>query len=316
MDKKIAQREVLGANGVKLHTHTCGSGSLVLFLHGFPEFGAVWTKQLREFGRDHLAAAIDLRGYGLSDKPTEVSAYSLGKVVEDIRCVIEALSPNQPAIVVGHDWGGIIGWAFARAYPKMVERLIAINAPHPAIFARELVHNRAQRFASSHMLFFRSPGVAEKTLAAFDYALLRRMVFGRTVRPEAFSAEERNAYIESWKSPGALTGGLNYYRASENFRETRLEDWQISVPTLVLWGDADPILLTGNLRGLDLYVPNLTIHRHPTATHWVVHEEPEWVHGCIRDFIRAVPTAATKSSGKRGAAEPAITISAHSLDAA
>ena len=314
MDKKFAHREILGADGVKLHTITYGTGPLVLFLHGFPEFSATWTKQLREFGRDHLAAAIDLRGCGLSDKPAEVAAYSLSRVVEDIRHVIEALSPGQPASLVGHDWGGIIGWAFARAYPKMLERLIIINAPHPAIFARELVHNRAQRFASSYMLFFRSPGVAENILASFDYALLRRMVFGRTVSPEVFTPEERSSYLENWKRDGALTGGLNYYRASEGFRETRLEDWHISVPTLVLWGDADSILLTGNLRGLEQYVTELTIHRHPTATHWVVHEEPRWVHACIRDFMEAVP--ATKNLSKRRLAETRVELSAQRQDAA
>lgn len=285
MDKKITHREIIGAHGVKLHTLTCGTGSLILFLHGFPEFASAWTPQLREFGRDHLAAAIDLRGYGLSDKPTDVAAYSLDHVVEDIRRVIEVLSPSRPAVIVGHDWGGIVSWAFARAHPELLERLVVINGPHPAIYARELAYNTAQRFASSYMLFYRSLGVAEEVLASVDFALLRRMVFGRTNCPEAFTPELRAEYLQSWKRPGALTGALNYFRASQSFRQTRLEDWHISVPSLVLWGEADPILLTGNLRGLEEHVPGLRLHRHPTATHWIVHEEPEWVHTQIREFL-------------------------------
>lgn len=304
MDLKLTHREIVGDQGVKLHAVTCGTGPLILFLHGFPECAFAWTPQLREFGRDHLAAAIDLRGYGLSDKPSEVTEYSLSHVVEDIRCVVDALSPKRSAILVGHDWGGIAAWAFARAYPQKVDQLVAINAPHPAIFARELAQNTDQRFASSYMLFFRSPGVAEEVLAAFDFALLRRMVFGRTTRPEAFTAETRQAYLEAWKRPGALTGGLNYYRASNAFRNTRLEDWTITVPTLVLWGEADPVLLTGNLRGLETFVPNLTIHRHPTATHWLVHEEPEWIHQSIRDFTDAV--VSRKAVAKQSLAEPIL----------
>jgi len=305
MVKKINHRDVLGADGVKLHTLTAGDGRLILFLHGFPEFAAVWEPQLEDFGRDHLAAAVDLRGYGFSDKPGGVSLYSLSHLVEDIRRVVETFSPAQPAVIVGHDWGGIVAWAFARAYPQRVERLVVINAPHPAIFARELAYNTAQRFASSYMLFFRSQGVAEEVLSSFDFALLRRMVFGRTTCPEAFSPTLREAYLEAWKRPGALTGGLNYYRASQGFRDTRLENWKISVPTLVLWGEADPILLTGNLRGLDQYVVNLTLHRHPTATHWVIHEEPEWVNGSIREFIGAI-LPAKKSAVKRPLADAQV----------
>lgn len=296
MDKKITHQEIIGATGVKLHVLTSGAGPLILFLHGFPEFASVWTPQLHEFGHDYLAAALDLRGYGRSDKPIDVSAYTLDVLVEDVRRTIETLSPSQPAVIVGHDWGGIVGWAFARAYPHLLDRLIVINGPHPAVFARELAYNTSQRFASSFMLFYRSRGVAEEVLASVDFALLRRMVFGRTKCPEAFTPEQRAEYLEAWKRPGALTGALNYFRAAQGFRQTRLENWHISVPTMVLWGEADPILLTGNLRGLDEYVSSLALHRHPTATHWIVHEEPEWIHAHIRGFLGAIAKKGTLRS--------------------
>lgn len=282
----LAHQTITSSDGVKLHAVTCGAGRLILFLHGFPEHWEAWSSQLQRFGRENLAAAIDMRGYNLSEKPSEVTAYTLPRLVEDIRCVVDALSPNEPAVIVGHDWGGIAAWAFAREHPDRLDRLIAINAPHPAIFARELADSADQRFASSYALLFRSPTVAEEILASFDYALLRKMVFKRTMKPEAFPEEKRVAYLEAWRQPGALRSALKYYSASQSFAEYRGQNWQIRTPTLVLWGDADPALLTGNLRGLEEYVPELWVQRHPTATHWVTHEEPEWVNTHIEDFIR------------------------------
>jgi epoxide hydrolase 4 len=293
----IASLQLAGADGVTLNALTCGEGRLVLFLHGFPEFSGAWIPQLAHFGRSNLAAAIDLRGYNRSSKPGKVPAYAISRVVEDIRLVIEALSPNERAILVGHDWGGMAAWAFAREYPAVLDGLVTINAPHPAIFARELSHNPAQRFASSQTMLFRSPGVAETILSEFDYALLKRMLFRRTARPEAFTPEMRAAYVESWKQPGALRSALSYFSAAQNFAETREQVWQINVPTLVLWGEADAMFLSSNLSGLDEYVMNLTIHRHPTATHWVIHEEPEWVHGCIEEFLASRPVSDGVASG-------------------
>lgn len=284
--RNLKHRTILGAGGVKLHTVTSGEGQLILFLHGFPEFAEAWAPQLKHFGQHHLAAAIDLRGYNLSDKPENVSDYSLSVLVEDVRCVVDELSPAAPVTLVGHDWGGIIAWAFAREYPDRMDRLVVINGPHPAIFARELAQSAAQRFASSYALLFRSPAVAEEILASFDHALLRKMVFGRTADPEVFSPEQRLEYLHSWRQPGALRSALKYYCAAQSFSSTRDQDWQIRVPTLVLWGEADPALLTGNLNGLEKYVPELWVHRHPTATHWVIHEEPAWVNDHVDAFLR------------------------------
>lgn len=282
----VSHRKIDGSGGVELHTVVSGSGQLILFLHGFPEFWQAWAPQLRHFGRKFMAAAVDLRGYNLSDKPDDISSYALTHIVEDIRCVVQALSPDKPAIIVGHDWGGIAAWSFAREHPELVDRLIVINGPHPAVFARELAQSAAQRFASSYSLLFRSPEVADEILSAFDYALLRKMVFGRTTKPDAFPEELRSSYLQSWKQPRALRSALKYYSAAHGFSGTRNENWKISVPTLVLWGEADAALLTGNLRGLEDYVAELWVHRHPTATHWIIHEEPAWVNSHIESFIR------------------------------
>ena len=279
-------------NGVRLHYVTQGRGPLIVFVHGFPEFWYAWRNQLHEFGRDHQAVAPDMRGYNLSAKPADVGQYRVAHMVEDLRGLADHLG-RERFVLVGHDWGGVVAWAFAIAHPQRLMKLVIVNAPHPAIFEREIRQNPAQQSASRYMLVFRSPE-AEAILAANDHARLVEM-FERELGPR-FTSADRAAYREAWSQPGALTGGLNYYRAagvgqpsgegapakSFGADPSRLI---VGVPTLVIWGERDRALLTGNLDGLETFVPDLTIRRVPEGSHWVIHEAPELVNGHIREFL-------------------------------
>jgi len=289
------KHEYADVNGVRLHYVTAGKGKLIMFVHGFPEFWYEWKNQLAHFGKDYQAVAPDMRGYNLSSKPAEVDQYQVKYLVEDLRALAEKLG-HKKFILVAHDWGGAVAWAFAIAHPEYLEKLVIINAPHPGIFQRELRENPAQQKASGYMLMFRSPQ-AEQTLSANNYALLVNAVLGEGLKTGVFTEEDKKAYIEAWSQPGALTGGLNYYRAARvgpptetdksvaNFAAA-LPSLEVKVPTLVIWGEKDTALLTGNLEGLDKYVPNLTIKRIPEGSHWVVHEKPALVDGYIREFIK------------------------------
>lgn len=283
-------------NGVKLHYVSAGSGKhLVLFLHGFPEFWYEWKHQLQDFGNDYYAVAPDMRGYNLSSKPAEVDQYQIKYLIEDVRALAEHLGFKKFTLV-GHDWGGAVAWAFAIAHPECLNKLVIVNAPHPGVFQRELQHNTAQQKASQYMLIFRSPQ-AEQMLSANDYSALVGAVLGQGLKDGVFTEADKKAYIDAWSQPGALTGGLNYYRAAQvgppaegqksasNFA-ANLPSLNVNVPTLVIWGEKDTALLTGNLEGLDAYVPNLTIKRIPEGTHWVIHEKPELVDSYIREFIK------------------------------
>lgn len=285
-------------NGVHLHYAVSGAGRrLILFLHGFPEFWYAWRRQLPELGRVFLAVAPDMRGYNLSSKPTEVEAYDMRLLVGDVVALIRHLRAES-CCLVGHDWGGAVAWGVAIAAPQAVQKLVIINAPHPATFERELRENPAQQQASQYMLVFRSPE-AEDILAANNYALIQESVLGEGLRKGILSEEDRTAYLEAWSQPGALTGGLNYYRAArvgppsrmgstESFpNRSELPSLEVTMPTLVIWGEKDPYILTGNLNGLEKYVPKLRIERMPDATHWVVHEKPELVTALIREFASA-----------------------------
>ncbi len=310
-------------NGVHLHYARAGHGPLIVFLHGFPEFWYEWKDQLAEFGSDHTAVAPDMRGYNLSSKPAELSAYQMPALVEDVRALAaEELKTagGSRFTLVAHDWGGVVAWVFAAVHPEMVDKLVIVNAPHPTVFARELRENPAQQKASAYMLMFRSPE-AEANLSADSFAALKRAVLGSSV-----TAEDTAAYVDAWSQPGALTGGLNYYRASGIGPPNPGADMpnpganapnpgarapnpgarapnpaphtpnpdagtgtppplMVKVPTLVIWGEKDTALLTGNLTGLDAYVPQLTVRRIPDATHWVVRERPAEVNRLIRTFL-------------------------------
>jgi epoxide hydrolase 4 len=297
-DKKgqpMIKHDYAEVNGVRLHYATAGNGKkLIVFLHGFPEFWYEWKNQLLEFGKDYTAVAPDMRGYNLSAKPAEVDQYQVKYLIEDVRALAEKLG-HKKFILVAHDWGGVVAWAFAIAHPEYLEKLVIINAPHPGVFARELKENPAQQKASQYMLMFRSPQ-AEQILSANNYATLVQVVLGEGLKTGTFNEEDKKAYIDAWSQPGGLTGGLNYYRAARigppaegdkegpNFA-TAFPSLNVKVPTLVIWGEKDVALLTGNLEGLDKYVPALTIKRIPDGTHWVIHEKPQLVNGYIREFI-------------------------------
>lgn len=291
MEHKYAE-----VNGVKLHYVCSGSGKLMLFLHGFPEFWYEWKNQLAEFGQDHFAVAPDMRGYNLSDKPESLADYQVDVLVDDVKALADHLGYSKLTLIA-HDWGGAIAWVFALKYPNYLDKLVIINAPHPIVFQRELLENPAQQEASQYMLVFRSE-VAESMLSSENYAPLVQNTLSEGLEKGFFTEEDKQAYLTAWSQPGALTGGLNYYRAAEVGPPTNEEDKSrltafsanfpdpiIQVPTLVIWGEKDPYLLPGNLEGLSDYVPNLTIKRIEDGSHWVVHEQPKLVNQYIREFI-------------------------------
>jgi epoxide hydrolase 4 len=283
-------------NGVRLHYATAGAGKLVLFLHGFPEFWYEWKNQLAEFGRHFQAAAPDMRGYNLSSKPAELADYTMDKLVGDVRDLVHHLGARS-CLLVGHDWGGVVAWATAIALPELVEKLVTINAPHPGVFRQLLKTDPEQQQASQYMLVFRSPGMyAEDMLSANGFGVMREMVFGDVLRSGYFTEADWQKYVEAWSQPGALTGGLNYYRAAQVGPPSgegepafagmdRLPSLEVKVPTLVIWGEKDIALTIKNLDGLDKYVSNLRVERVPGATHWVVHEQPALVNRLLREFF-------------------------------
>jgi pimeloyl-ACP methyl ester carboxylesterase len=289
------QQFVTLGNGTRLHYASAGEqgAPLMLFLHGFPEFWYEWHAQLAEFGTDHFAVAPDLRGFNLSDMPEDLSAYKARHIIDDLERLIAHLG-YASCVLVAHDWGGAIAWALALAKPQLLKRLIIINAPHPYLFLKALAHDPAQQKASDYMNWLRAEG-SEAALAKDDFKLLEGFfVKMGKVSADWFDGPTRERYHAAWKR--GLQGGVNYYRATPAHPPTptnlgplkmdlRPEDFTVTVPTRVIWGEADIALPATLLDGLEEVVNDLQVQRIAEGSHWVIHEQPERVNRLIRGFL-------------------------------
>jgi pimeloyl-ACP methyl ester carboxylesterase len=241
--------------------------------------------------------APDQRGYARSSKPEGVDAYKIKHLVRDVLAMGDRLSPGRPFALVGHDWGGSVAYATAIAAPTRISRLAVINGVHPGPFQRALIEDDAQRRASSYIPYLRDPR-AEARLSANNYEKLQALLerFG----PQPWlTPERRAAYIEAWSAPGALTGMLNWYRASpmlvpapgaavDPATAVKLDPalLRIRMPHLVIWGMGDRALPPSARAGLADYCDDLTVREIAGADHWVVHQRTEEVIGHLGGFLR------------------------------
>ena len=283
------------SNGTRLHFASAGEPGkpLILFMHGFPEFWYAWHEQLAEFGGDYYAVAPDLRGFNLSSMPMDVAAYKAKHIVEDMRLFAAHLGYDKFDLV-GHDWGGAAAWNFAIGLPKLLKHLVIINSPHPYIFMRALAQDPAQRKASDYMNWLRAEG-SEAALAKDGFALMDGFFNGMgQAQPTWYSAEVREKYHACWAR--GLTGGVNYYRASPLHPPTedhpgplkldlKPEDFTITVPTRVIWGENDMALPKTLADGLGEVIPDLRLVRVPDGSHWIIHEQPALVNRLLREFL-------------------------------
>jgi pimeloyl-ACP methyl ester carboxylesterase len=278
-------------NGVGLHVVAAGSGPPVVLLHGFPEFWYSWRLQLPALAAaGYRAVAPDLRGYNESDKPPGVENYRSSKLVGDVAGLIEYLGAG-PAVVVGHDWGGVIAWLLVMQRPDLVRALVVMNAPHPATFLRELPHAR-QFLRSWYMFFFQLPCLPEALLRFQDFRMLGHTFRAQPRHADAFTREDVRRYKEALAKPGALSAAINYYRAAFRYRrEAEKGIRPVRGPALVIWGDRDSYLNPHVLDGLPRWAPDAQLVRIPDASHWVQNDAPESVNRLLLQFLASLPPA-------------------------
>ena len=218
---------------VRLHYVEEGEGPLVVLLHGFPEAWFGWRFQIPALAQAGFrVVAPDLRGFNLSSKPKNVSAYELDHVAFDVKELIESLG-EPSARVAGHDWGGATAWELAMRHPEVVDRLAILNSPHPRVF-RGALRNPRQLKKSWYFGLFQLPWLPEKMLPRDDWAGLKQG-FATDARPGIHAADAAR-YVEAWEQPGAASASVNYYRAAVRRRGARF--MPIAAPTLILWGAA------------------------------------------------------------------------------
>ncbi|MBI4818455.1 MAG: alpha/beta hydrolase [Deltaproteobacteria bacterium] len=281
--------ETIRSNGLKLHVVQAGpaDGPLALLLHGFPEG---WWGMRRQI--DPLVAAgyrvmvPDQRGYGSSARPTAVRDYRLDALTTDMIGLIDAAGRDK-AFVVGHDWGAAVAWWMAVLHPDRLEKLVAMNVPHPVVMRRTLRTSRTQLTRSWYALAFQIPFLADTGIA---HTHILEDLIRRSARSGTFSEEDFAIYRDGWSQPGALTAMIAWYRAAFRHPPRPPDSERVRVPTHLVWGAKD------NFVGVEMAEPSLALcdsgrlTLFPEATHWVHHEEAEAIGKLIVEFFGARPS--------------------------
>jgi pimeloyl-ACP methyl ester carboxylesterase len=278
---QAAPQDKTATNGdVKIHYVVDGRGPLVVMIHGFPDYWATWKPLMAELNKaGYRTAALDTRGYNLSDKPAGEAAYAMPNLIGDVAAVIAA-EGQKDAIVVGHDWGAAIAWQTTFNRPDLVNKLVIMSVPHPAGMARELATNKAQQEGSDYARNFQKEG-SEKNLTAEGLA--------RWVRDPA----AKPGYIEAFKRSD-FAAMMNYYRA--NYPRGSGEQTQVpatmqvsnrvKVPVLVIHGMKDTALNAAGHAGTWNFVDaDTTIVMIPTAAHFVQHDAEALVNKTVRSWL-------------------------------
>jgi pimeloyl-ACP methyl ester carboxylesterase len=254
------------SKGVKIHYVTKGKGPLVVMIHGFPDYWFSWRGQMPALAKHFQVVAIDQRGYNLSDKPTGIDNYTLDKLVEDVHAVVKHFKQNK-AIIVGHDWGGLVAWTFAMTYPERTDRLIILNLPHPKGMSRELANNPQQQKNSEYARNFQKPDAASKVTPELITLLVVK------------DAKVRGKYLEAMKR-SSMEGMLNYYKANyprEPYKDERTFP-AVKCSVLMIHGLDDQYLLPGALNDTWKWLEkDLTLVTIPKAGHFVHWDAPEFV---------------------------------------
>jgi len=273
---------------VRLHYVEAGEGPLVVLLHGFPEFWYGWRHQIPALARAGFrVVAPDLRGYGRSECPRGVASYGLERLVDDVSALVRHLG-NSPAVLVGHDWGGLVAWWAAMLRPQCVSRLVIANCPHPDHVGAMLVDPEQVRRAW-YMPLLALPMLPERWLAWRNWSGLRRILTSGSERPGAFTSGELDRYVEAFASSGT-TGPLAYYRALLRHRPATLRAMvrPIEVPTQVIWGARDRWLSRAFAEPPAKWVWDARLDFVAEAGHFVHADRPEDFNRLLLGFLAGV----------------------------
>ncbi|HKS43818.1 MAG TPA: alpha/beta hydrolase [Amycolatopsis sp.] len=265
-------------NGLSFHVIDEGTGPPVLLLHGFPDSSAVWRHQIPALvAAGHRVIAPDLRGFGESDRPEGVGNYRLELAVQDVLGILTTLGVSR-VNVVGHDWGATLAWTLAGVAPEVVERLVVLSVGHPSAYFTDQIR---QRELAWYVLFFQYADIAEESLRRDDWALFRLFVRGD-------GDVDRN--LADLSRPGALTAGLNWYRA--NFSPASFG--QVTPPhlpsvgcsVLGVWSDHDHALGEAQMLASEKYVTGAWRYvRLERAGHCIPLAAPEKVIRLLVEFL-------------------------------
>jgi len=317
----LQQRDAT-ANGIRVHYVEQGTGPLVLLCHGFPEGWYSWRDQLNALARAGFrAVAPDMRGYGRTEAPADINAYSVLDIVGDMIGLVSVLGEKQ-AVIIGHDWGANIAWNAALFRPDVFPAVAALSVPFRLRGPAPPLQMLRQAGQLSHYWFhFQEPGVAEAEFERDTRAALRRVLYSisgdappetrrltlqpgkgwlaNTIDPDSLPAWLTNADLDHMAaefSRSGFRGGLNWYRNIDRNWELTAP-WAgalIHQPALFIAGSADPVIAGGSgasaVQALGTTVPGLTRKLLiEGAGHFIQQERPQLVSEAILDFLAGLP---------------------------
>lgn len=315
---------IIDTNGIKIRAAVQGEGPLVVMVHGFPESWYSWRHQMAPIAAaGFTACAIDVRGYGGSDKPRAVEAYTLKEICADVAGVIEALSPGKPAVLIGHDWGAPIVWHTAVLHPKQVRAVAGLSVPYfglpPAsldLIIKAMYEDQGKFF---YQRYFKDEGVAEAAFEADVRSGLRKLYFTGSGDSQGYwggvdkvhgdpllDGLENPAQFPAWMSAADIDyfvsefegsgfrGPLNRYRNHTRDWEhmNTVADRVVHQPSLFIVGEADLVLkmFGGSYEvALERMRANASdlrgAHLIPKIGHWTQQEAPEQTTGLLIDWL-------------------------------
>jgi pimeloyl-ACP methyl ester carboxylesterase len=266
----------VSVNGLRLLVQDEGDGAPVMLLHGWPDSHRLWRHQVAALtAAGYRVIVPDLRGFGDSDKPTDLEAYALPHHLADVQAIADQLGIERFTLV-GHDWGAAIAWAFASLVPDRLDKLVAISVGHPTAFRDA---DFEQRRRSWYMLLFTHP-IAEQVFPRDDWQQLH--AFG--------ACPDFEQYVKDLSRPGALTASLAIYRANVPpealFLGEPLQIPPVAVPTLGVWSSGDMALTESQMTRSSQYVSGPWRYRRIEGCgHWIPVEAAERLNPLLVDFL-------------------------------
>jgi len=265
-------------NGIRLHYLAAGSGAPLVLLHGWPVSSAMWRRVIPALATKHAVIAPDLRGAGYSDKPA--SGYDKATMAKDVQALMAGLGHKRYA-VIGHDIGGMVGYALAAQFRAEVEKLVIIDMPLPGIDPWDKMQGAP---ALWHFGFHAQRDLAEALIAGRERLYLESFVRTRAWNPAAVSDSEIDAYARLMAQPGALRAGLEWYRtiAEDAAAAKGYAAEKLACPTLGIGGDRLGPVLKGIMATIATSANAVTI---VNCGHWVVEERPAEFLAVVKAFL-------------------------------
>jgi pimeloyl-ACP methyl ester carboxylesterase len=271
-------------NGVKLHIVFSGpqDGEPVILLHGFPDAWFGWENQISFLASAGYRVIIpDQRGYNLSDKPRGKSNYRMELLVKDLIGLADNLKLEQ-FFLVGHDFGAMVAWWTALYFPERIKRMIIANVPHPKVMRDTLKKDLKQLRKSWYAFFFRIPRLPERMIRLRNWKLIA------SAMAKGLTEEQLNRYKEAWAQPNAIGSMINWYRAFGSKFSKKAKSFEVSVPTLILWGRKDPHLSYKMAPLSEKMCLEGQLETFEEASHWVHQDEPDRFNQSMIEFLRKV----------------------------